>query len=110
MSSIDRLKKQLDEVDKVTGYYNMTPGQLFVWKTWRKEQLKAEIGMHNFLNSLLPKPLPEEIRHKLTEEGIDQYLSVTTGDGMDRDRAEAEISEMSDWEFVQNFQVDMSKI
>jgi len=99
MTIYDKIK----QLDSVIGHYNLTPEQLEKYKELRKKELEATAAVHEYLNSLLDEPLATGEREALHLRFVDAFISNNVGDGMDEDRAEAEMRDMSDWEFVKNF-------
>jgi len=99
MTIYDKIK----QLDSVIGYYSLTPEQLEKYKELCKKELEATAALHEYLNSLLEEPLSADEREVLHMHFVDEFISNNTGDGMDEERAEAEMKDMSDWEFIQNF-------
>src|SRR3954469_10748868 len=93
MTSVDNLRRAIDDITKIKSRYDMTPDQLSIWKLLRIRELEARIKIHEFENSLLEKPLTSAERERL---------------GLQQDRAQTKfdqwiINQMSDYEFAKCF-------
>jgi hypothetical protein len=93
MTSVDNLRRAIDDITKIKSRYDMTPDQLSIWKLLRIQELEARIKLHQFENSLLETPLTSAERERLR---------------LQQDRAQTKfdqwiINQMSDYEFARCF-------
>lgn len=96
------IESRIKDLDNLKGYGDLTPGQLKKYKELQLQVLRAIQARDEYLDSLV-KPLTFEQREAIYENHRDEFLSNNTGDGMDEDRVDEEVAQMSDWEFRLNF-------
>lgn len=99
----DYADRALKNLEQLQGWLDLTPEQLAEYKRLRAEEIEAIRRTHAYLDGLLPKPLDPATRAEMYESKKQEFYSNSIGDGMDEERLDAEVDEMSDWEFIMNF-------
>ena len=87
----------------MAGFGDLTPEQLNRYRELRRVELEAKSATNAYLDSLLDEPLDSTERDAVYEARRDEFYSNNVGDGMDEERLDAEVEDMSDYEFLMNF-------
>ena len=102
-TSIENLREDIASLQTLMGWGSMTQEQLARYKELKTAEIEAQIKTHEYLNGLLDHLMEERERERLYEAQRSSFLSNNIGDGMDQDRVDGEVRQMSDFEFVTCF-------